>query len=126
MEAWLTSLKDAVASVADNKVIFSGGAIVALLSVAGVTPRVGLVRAFTLGWRSFFEKAYPLSVRGDEIMRLDAYIKSLTKGSYIALIGGKGNGKSCLIDTTLNRRFGVVKISVCIFMFVCRLRLSMN
>lgn len=124
MEAWLTSLKDVVALVANSKAIFSGGGIVALLSVAKVTPRVGLVRAFTLGWRSYFKKAYPLSVRVDEIRRLDACINSLTKGSYIALIGGKGNGKSCLIDTTLNRRFGVVKISVSIAMFV--FRLSMN
>jgi guanylate kinase len=40
----------------------------------------------------------------------------MKKGSYIVVTGEKGNGKTCLIDTTLNRHFGVVKISVsCLF-----------
>jgi hypothetical protein len=36
----------------------------------------------------------------------------MQRGSYITVTGGKGNGKTCLIDTTLNRHFGVVKIGV--------------
>ena len=30
----------------------------------------------------------------------------------VSVTGGKGIGKTCLIDTTLNRHFGVIKISV--------------
>lgn len=112
MEAWVDSLKDAVSLVADNKAILGGAGGLALLSIAGAVPRVGFVRAFTVGWRSYFKNTYPLSVRGDEIKRLSNCIKSLAKGSYITVIGGKGNGKSCFIDTTLNRHHGVVKISV--------------
>jgi ABC-type Mn2+/Zn2+ transport system ATPase subunit len=41
----------------------------------------------------------------------------MEKGSYITVTGGKGNGKTCLIDTTLNRHHGVVKISVSCFSY---------
>lgn len=112
MEALMSSLKDAVSLVADSKAILGGAGGLALFSIAGAVPRVGFVKALTVGWRSYFKKTYPLSVRGDEIKRLNNCIKSLARGSYITVIGGKGNGKSCFIDTTLNRRYGVVKISV--------------
>ena len=36
----------------------------------------------------------------------------MEKGEYITVTGEKGIGKTCLIDTTLNRQLGVVKISV--------------
>jgi hypothetical protein len=112
MEALMSSLKDAVSLVADSKAILGGAGGLALFSIAGAIPRVGFVRAFTAGWRSYFKKTYPLSVRGDEIKRLNNCIESLARGSYITVIGGKGNGKSCFIDTALNRHPGVVKISV--------------
>ena len=41
----------------------------------------------------------------------------MKKGSYIVVTGEKGNGKTCLIDTTLNRQLGVVKISVRCFSY---------
>ena len=113
MLEWLGSVKDAIALVADSKAIFLGGASgLALFSAAGVIPRVGLVRALTFGWESYFKKSYPLSVRATEIKRLNESILSMEKGSYITVIGGKGNGKSCLIDTTLNGHLGVAKIGV--------------
>jgi len=117
MEALMSSLKDAVSLVADSKAILGGAGGLALFSIAGAVPRVGLVRAFTVGWRSYFKKTYPLSVRKPEIQLLDDSIKSIEKGSYITVIGGKGNGKSCFIDTALNRHHGVVKISVSIILF---------
>jgi hypothetical protein len=115
MEVLMSSLKDAVSLVADSKAILGGAGGLALFSLAGAIPRVGFVRALNVGWRSYFKKTYPLSVRGDEIKRLDNTVTSLDRGSYITVIGGKGNGKSCLIDTTLNRHYGVVKISVSFF-----------
>jgi len=108
-EALLSNLMGAVSFVADSKAILAGAA---LCSVSGAIPRVGFVRALTVGFRSYFKKSYPLSVRKSEIQLLDDSIKSIEKGSYIIVIGGKGNGKSCLIDTTLNRHHGVVKTSV--------------
>ena len=113
MTDWLGSLKDIVSLVADSKAILGVGAGgLALVSVAGVIPRVGFVRALTLGYKSYFKTTHPLSVRKSEIQCLNSFIHWLEKGSYIIVTGGKGYGKSCLIDTTLNRHLGVVKISV--------------
>jgi hypothetical protein len=113
MTDWFGSVKDIASLVADSKAILGVGAGgLALVSAAGVIPRVGLVRALSLGFKSYFETTYPLSVRKSEIKQLNDSILRMKKGSYITVIGGKGNGKTCLIDTTLNRHLGVVKISV--------------
>ena len=112
MAEWLDKLTNFVAFTADIKAIIAGAGGLALISAAGVIPRVGFGRAITLGWRSYFKTTSPLSVRKSEIQQLNDSILCIRKGSYITVIGGKGNGKSCLIDTTLNRHFGVVKISV--------------
>ena len=109
----LPNLSETLSAIADAKSIIgisTGG--LALLSVSGAIPKVGFVRSLTLGWRSFFRKTYPLSVRKTDINLLNDSVNSLEKGSYITVTGGKGNGKSCLIDTCLNRHFGVIKISV--------------
>ena len=108
-------LNDIVSLVTDSKAILSVGAGVLALfsgSVAGIIPRVGLVRAFSLGFKSYFKTTYPLSVRISDINQLGESLLLMEKGEYITVIGGKGLGKTCLIDTTLNRHFGVVKISV--------------
>ena len=120
MTDWLESVKDIVKLVADSKAILGVGAGgLALGSVAGFIPRVGLVRALSLGFKSYLKTTYPLSVRASEIKQLNDSILRMKKGSYITVTGGKGNGKTCLIDTTLNRHLGVVKISVsCLFYFV--------
>eukprot|EP01036_Dinobryon_divergens_P036237 gene36237-47134_t len=114
MADWLESVKDIVSLVADSKAILgvgAGGLALVSGSIAGVIPRVGLVRALSLGFKSYFKTTYPLSVRASEIKQLNDSILRMKKGSYITVTGGKGNGKTCLIDTTLNRHLGVVKIS---------------
>ena len=116
MAEWLGSLKVIISLAAESKALLGiGASSLAVVSVAGAMPRVGLGRALTLGWKSYFETSYPLSIRKFEAKMLDRSILSLKKGSYIVVTGGKGNGKTCLIDTTLNRHHGVVKISVSCF-----------
>ena len=105
------SLKDIVSIVADSKAIVGAGGL-ALLSVAGAIPRFGFVRAVTLGCRSYFKTTYPLSVRKSDIKQLHDSILVTERGHYIVVIGGKGNGKSCMIDTALNRQLGLVEIDV--------------
>jgi hypothetical protein len=92
--------------------LFGIGAGLALLSVSGAIPRLGIMRAFTLRWKNCIMKINPLSVRKSEIGLLNNSIQFMEKGSYIIVTGEKGNGKTCLIDTTLNQQYGVVKISV--------------
>ena len=119
MADWLENMKDIVSVVADSEAILSvgaGGLALVSGSIAGVIPPVGLVRALSLGFKSYFKTTYPLSVRASEIKQLNDSILRMKKGSYIVVTGEKGNGKTCLIDTTLNRHLGVVKISVsCLF-----------
>ncbi len=109
---FLSSAKESVSFFTDTQSILAGAGGIALFSAAGVIPRLGLVRAFTFGWRSYFKTTYPLSVRKSEIQKLSSLISRMEKGSYFIVTGGKGHGKSCLIDTTLNRKFGVAKFSV--------------
>jgi hypothetical protein len=114
MADWLGHFTHIVSVIADSKAIFGAGGL-ALLSVAGAVPRLGFGRAITFGWRSYFRTTHPLSVRKAEVERLSESLRDIKQGSYITITGGKGNGKSCLIDTTLNRHVGVVKISVSLF-----------
>ncbi len=78
--------------------------------IAGVILRI--VKALSLGFKNYFESTYPLSVRKSEIKKLNDSILRMKKGSFITVTGGKGIGKTCLIDTTLIRHLGVVKISI--------------
>ena len=121
MTDWLGSVNDFVSLVADSKAILGIGAA-GLASVAGFIPRVGLVRALSLGFKSYFKTTYPLSVRKSDLKQFSDSILLMEKGKYITVTGGKGVGKTCLIDTALNRHLGVVKISVsCLkyYNFVC-------
>lgn len=108
----LPSFSDLLSIAVDAKALLAGSGAVLGLSLLGATPRVGLVRALTLGLRSAIKTTNPLSVRTPEIVALRETLQSLQKGQYVTVIGGKGNGKSCLIDSCLNRTFGVVKTSV--------------
>ena len=109
MTDWLGSVKDIVSFAADSTAILS---VVATGSVFGVIPRVGPVRALSLRFKSYFKTTQPLSVRKSDINQLSNMLLSMERGEYITVTGGKGIGKTCLIDTTLNRHLGVVKISV--------------
>ena len=67
MADWSESVKDIVS---DSKAILgvgAGGLALVSGSIAGVIPRVGLVRALSLGFKSYLKTIYPLSVRASEI-----------------------------------------------------------
>ena len=105
-------LFDILGASADVKALVGLGATAGILSVAGATPRVGLIRAISLGFRNVFRTISPTSVRNAEINTLMSRLKNLKNGGYVVVIGENGNGKSCLIDTALKRRFGVIKLSI--------------
>eukprot|EP01036_Dinobryon_divergens_P038630 gene38630-50732_t len=77
MVDWL-GVKDIVSFFADSNAILGALALVSG-SFAGVIPRVGLVRALSLGYRSYFKTTYPLSVRESEIKQLNDLILRLEK-----------------------------------------------
>jgi len=72
---------DIVSLVADSEAILgigAGGLALVFGSVVGVIPRVGLGRALSLGFKSYFKTTYPLSVRKSEIKQLSDWKKEVT------------------------------------------------
>jgi ABC-type antimicrobial peptide transport system ATPase subunit len=109
----MESIEPILSMLANAKAIAGIGGMVGVGQILGFVPRIGLVRAIKLKYDSkLFGVSRPKSVRIDEMKELSNKINSLKKGQYITVIGGKGNGKSCLIDTALEHTPGVVKTSV--------------
>jgi hypothetical protein len=106
------SLFDILGAVANVKALMGLGATIGVISASGAVPKVGIFRALSLGWRNVFRTISPISVRQREINLVISDVENLTHGGYVVVTGGKGHGKSCLIDTALNHRKGVIKISV--------------
>ena len=102
-----------LSTLANFKTIITGLGVGGTLAAAtGFTPKVGGLRAITVGLRSYFKNSYPISVRKDEIEILRVCLQSLQGGNYIAVTGAKGTGKTNAIDTALLGYFGVIKTSV--------------
>jgi hypothetical protein len=81
--------------------------------VAGVVPRVGPLRALVLGLSSrLFLRANPVSQRTYEVASLRSYLASQIKDLYSIVTGPKGVGKTCVVDTATEARFGVVSVRV--------------
>jgi hypothetical protein len=108
----LNGVNDRARGANNREAIIVGVGGLVLLSALGMISRVGPGRAIVLGWRSYFKTTSALSVRTSEVQQLTEIIRYMSKGSYAIVTGGTGNGKSCLINTTLNRHVGVIKISV--------------
>ena len=110
MELPVFYFSDLLSMAINDKTLLAGSTAVIGLSIG--VKKVGLVRALTLGWRSAIKMTYPLSVRTAEIDALKESLQSLQQGQYVTVLGRKGSGKSRLIDTALNRTYGVIKTSV--------------
>ena len=109
----MESIEPILSILANAKAIVGIGGMVGVGQILGFIPRVGLVRAIKLKYHSkLFGVSRPKSVRTSEMNELSNTINTLDKGQYITVIGGKGNGKSCLIDTALEHTPGVVNTSV--------------
>ncbi len=87
----------------------------ASLALAGysVSPKVGVIRALMLRWRS---NIWPLSVnhvnsvRADKIHEINHALTSKT--NCIIVTGAPGMGTSSVVNTVLHRRPGVIRLSV--------------
>lgn len=96
-----------------------GASIATILAPAvafstGLVPRIGPMRAVALALRSRFASADRVSLRHADIMALKSSMAVIenSASSYIVVRGPKGVGKTCLIDTVLQRTCGVVYVQV--------------
>lgn len=91
--------------------ITAGGAVV---SAAGLVPRIGPGRAVWIALRSRFAfKPVPESLRSAEIKLLKSRLADKDFGQgYLVVTGEKGVGKSCLLSTVTSKTPGVITVKV--------------
>ena len=104
-------LNSILSTVTNAKALLGIGATVAIYT-AGIALKAGPGRCVVLGLKSLFSFLPAKSVRKADIENVLAKISKLRGGKYLVVTGGKGFGKSCLIQTALHRHFGVVHINV--------------
>jgi len=105
---------DTLLNIAANmNALWAGVGSVAAVSAVGMLPRVGFRRAVTLALKSkLFNRPSAVSVRTAEKDLLLTEITLKEAGKYLVVMGPKGVGKTCLVQSALSGRSGVVTISV--------------
>ena len=79
----------------------------------GLVPRAGPGRALALALRSRLARApSPQSARAADVLALRETLASTSQGRYVVVQGPKGVGKSCVVETALQRTCGVVVVKV--------------
>jgi ABC-type multidrug transport system fused ATPase/permease subunit len=93
----------------------AGGAAVAVMGAFPI-PRVGAGRAVGLFFRSMFfgarQKPRTWSQRQNEVAALQRTVSRMKPGEYVAITGGKGVGKTSLIQTALRGWGGVICVTI--------------
>ena len=103
----MESLSHVVAIVASFAAIAAPSA-----AALGVAPRVGPMRAIVLALSTRFRRAPEVSQRANELRDLRSMLSTVQKDQYVVVSGPKGVGKTCLVDTALQRTAGVVSVRV--------------
>jgi hypothetical protein len=108
----MVEISNLLQDLANWKTVFTLAGV-ATLSSAGFFPRFGFGRAIVLGQSLFPRKKLEVkSIRIKEIGELKKQIAAIRSGRYLVVTGGKGYGKSCLIETALHNLRSVINISV--------------
>ena len=108
---WDSSVPE-LKNLLDVKTLLNLGVGFTVVSRIAGLPKVGALRAATVCLKSIFTSASPISLRSKEMKYLISKMENLGRGHYLVVTGGKGVGKSCLIDSVLYQKPGVIKIGV--------------
>ncbi len=102
-----------------TEVIKAWGGPAVAISIGGTAavsvwgPRIGPLRALVFGLRSrYFLHARRTSQRTDEVERVRAMLALPEKDRYTVVVGQKGVGKSCIVDTLIEGLPGVAVVGV--------------
>ena len=83
------------------------------LAALGIVPRVGPGRAIALALRSRFLAAGTRpSQRSFEVKRLRAMTEHVAADQFCIVVGPKGVGTTCIVDTATSRTWGVVRVRI--------------
>jgi hypothetical protein len=103
------SLSQILSNLSDVKTILGIGTASGIaLSAVGIAPKVGVGRSIILALKPTLSFMSTPSSRKVDIKILSQKVATLSGGRYILVTGGKGFGKSCLIQAALHRKFGVI------------------
>ena len=92
---------------------YLAGAAVISAPLAGLVPRAGPGRALVLALRPLVAALpSPQSARASDVAALRHKLAANSAQRYVVVQGPKGVGKSCAIDTALQRTCGVVVVEV--------------
>jgi hypothetical protein len=99
-----------------NNPLIQGFGWMTAISMLGITPKIGFIRAINIGWKSKLKSMIrmpnSMTIREKEVEWLKIKTESLHRGLYSAVTGQHGLGKSSLIADALHGAFGVTKILV--------------
>ena len=94
--------------------------IILLGAVGMICPKVGVIRALKLRWRNAIKSRFwPLnhvdSIRTNKIHEINHALTTVSSFSSVLVTGAPGMGTSCLVNTVLYKRPGVIRLSVCTY-----------
>jgi hypothetical protein len=105
----IESLSQKMSNLSDLKTILGIGTTSGIVLTAfGIAPKVGVGRSIVLALKPILSFLPNSSVRKKDMKILSQKLATLSGGRYVVVTGGKGFGKSCLIQTALHRKFGVI------------------
>ena len=109
MAHFLEQVANVATGIATFAAVSAGPAAIGL----GLVPRAGPGRALALALRSRLVRApSPQSARAADLLALRDTLASTSPGRYVVVQGPKGVGKTCVVETALQRTCGVVVIEV--------------
>jgi len=109
----MAHLLEQLANVATVIASFAAVSAPAAAIGLGLVPRAGPGRALALALRSRLARApSPQSARAADVLALRETLANTSQGRYVVVQGPKGVGKSCVVETALQRTCGVVVVEV--------------